>query len=124
MESTAANSPEDDDHDVFWLVSADQFARRGIICDRAGDKALATIDGGSDIAAQTKLGTRPPDLAKRQKMLAELRARLTSAAAGAKARTMLKKPQAFLMGVGDVLIWNCTSAPRSLPPRCWHRERP
>ena len=34
-EPAAANNPQDEDHTTFWLVAADQFARRGIVSDRA-----------------------------------------------------------------------------------------
>ena len=52
----AANNPDDPDHTTFWLVVADQFAKRGIVCDRARDKAVTIIDTGSDIAMLGKLG--------------------------------------------------------------------
>src|SRR5579863_8783078 len=74
----AATNPEDSDHSTFWLVVADQFAKRGIVCDRARDEALRIIDSGSDIAMMVKLGMSQSDLTKRQKMLAELRARISA----------------------------------------------
>jgi hypothetical protein len=105
-EPAAANNPNDEEHTIFWLVVADQFARRAIACARIREKALSIIDDGSDLAMHAKLGMSPADLKKRQKMLAEMRARLTIAPTdGMKPRTVLKRPQPFLMEVGDCLVY-------------------
>ena len=105
-EPGAANNPDDEEHTIFWLVVADQFAKRAIVCPRVREKALAIIDDGSDLAMHAKLGMTPSNLNKRQKMLAEVRARLTAAAAdSAKPRPVLKRPQPFLMEVGDCLVY-------------------
>jgi hypothetical protein len=34
-EPAAADKPDDEDHTIFRLVVADQFAKRAIVCDRA-----------------------------------------------------------------------------------------
>ena len=101
----AANNPDDEDHTIFWLVIADQFAKRAIVCDRARDKALAIIESGIDIAMLEKLGMNPSDLRKRRKALEEVRMRITATPAGSRPRPVLKKPQAFLMDVGDVFVY-------------------
>ena len=49
-EPEAAANPRDEDHTTFWLILADQFAKRGIVSDRARDKALEIIDAADDIA--------------------------------------------------------------------------
>jgi hypothetical protein len=54
---------------TFWLVVADQFAKRAITCDRAREQALTIIDAGSDLAMHAALGMSPADLAKRRKLL-------------------------------------------------------
>ena len=64
IEPTAANNPDDDDHTTFWLVLADQFAKRGIACETVRDKALKIIDRGTDLAVLTKLGMEPALLRK------------------------------------------------------------
>src|SRR5215471_12878899 len=69
----AANNSSDEDHTTFWLVVADQFAKRGIACDRVRTKALAIIDTGADIAMLEKLGMKASELRKRQMILNELR---------------------------------------------------
>jgi len=103
-EPAAANSPEDEDHTTFWLVAADQFAKRGIVSDRAREAALKIVDSGSDLAILEKLGMDPADLKKRRKVLEEVRARIAAPASG-KPRSVLKKPQEYLMDVGDVVIY-------------------
>ena len=45
-ELKAANDPSDPDHTVFWLVAADQFAKRGIDCSAVRDRALSIIEDG------------------------------------------------------------------------------
>jgi hypothetical protein len=105
IEPTAANNPDDEEYTTFWLVLADQFAKRGIVCERVRDKALRIIDDGADIAIFAKLGMEPALLRRRQEMLTELRDRIESAPLDGKLRPVLKKPQPFLMGVGDVLVY-------------------
>jgi hypothetical protein len=103
-EPGAANSLDDEDHSTFWLVTADQFAKRGVVSERARERASTIIDNGSDIAMLEKLGMDPAGLRKRSKVLEELRARIAAPASG-KPRSVLKKPQPYLMDVGDVLIY-------------------
>ena len=106
FEPGAANNPNDEEHTIFWLVVADQFARRAIACARVREKALTVIDDGSDLAMHAKLGMSPADLKKRRKVLAELRARLTVVTADSlKRRSILRRPQPFLMDVGECLIY-------------------
>ena len=104
-EPSAANNADDEEHTTFWLVVAEQFAKRSITCDRARDKALAIIESGHDLAMHEKLGMKPPDLTKRRKMLQDLRVRLLAGQATNRPRTVLKQPQAFLMDVGNVLVY-------------------
>jgi hypothetical protein len=107
-QAAAAHNPDHEDHTTFWLVLADQFAKRAILCPRLRERAVEIIDSGSDLAALSKLGMKPRDLSKRQNLLADLRARL-SAPQTAKERTVLKKPQAFLMEVGEVFVYPTTA---------------
>ena len=103
-ESAAANNPLDEDHTNFWLVLADQFAKRGIISDRVREKALAIIDNDENIAVLERLGMKPADLRKRRKVLDELRARISGPVVE-KRRTVLKKPQPLVMDVGDIVVY-------------------
>jgi hypothetical protein len=103
-EPSAATNPDDEDHSTFWLVVADQFAKRGIVSDQARDMALKIIDSGSDLAMLIKLEMSPSDLKKRAKTLVEVRARVATPIV-AKPRNVLKKPQPLLMEVGDAFVY-------------------
>jgi len=102
-ESAAAFNPENEDHTTFWLVLADQFARRGIISNLVRDTTLRIIDSGQDLDMQRRLGQSATGLRKRSLMLAELRATLSAPTATTVHRATLKNPQPFLMDVGDAL---------------------
>ena len=104
IEPGAAHNHADEDHTTFWLVTADQFAKRGIVCQRVRDRALQIIDSGSDLDLLARRGMSPTMLKQRAKVLADLRVRI-EITTGAKARPVLKKPQALLMQVGDVLAY-------------------
>ena len=121
-EPTAAGDPDDEQHTTFWLVVADQFAKRVIPCDRARDQALTIIDAGSDLAMHAALGMSPADLAKRRKMLQDVRARLVSPPTRSRPRSVLKQPQAFLMDVGDALVYP-TCGGRSVNPYFASKEQ-
>jgi len=104
-EPSAASNSRDEDHTTFWLVVADQFAKRGIACERARTKALAIIDTGADIAMLEKLGMKANDLRKRQRILDQLRARIGDAPTTKRPRAVMQKPQPLLMEIGDVLVY-------------------
>ena len=104
-EPSAANDPKDADHTVFWLTVADQFAKRGIDCASARERALAIIADGIDLAAMAALGMDEKSLVKRSAMLEELRGRIAAAIETAKPRTVLRAPQKLLLGVGEVLTY-------------------
>lgn len=104
IEAGAANNPNDEDHTTFWLILADQFAKRGIPSKVIRDKALEIIDTSADLAMLEKLGMKPADLKKRQAVLTALRSRIAAPFAE-KRRPVLRKPQAFVMEAGDVLVY-------------------
>jgi hypothetical protein len=112
-EPTSATNPGDEDHTTFWLVLADQFWRRGIASKLATEKALAIIDSGADLDMQRKLGQKEPGLRARARMLAELRAKLTTPPPG-KQRPVLRSAQPYLMDVGDAITYpTCGGRPRN-----------
>jgi hypothetical protein len=104
-EPSAAENASNEDHTVFWLVVADQFAKRGLACDRVRTKALSIIDTDADTAMLEKLGMKAADLRKRRKMLGELRTRIVAAPTTSKPRAVLRKPQPLPMAIGDVLVY-------------------
>lgn len=103
-EPGAANRPDDSDHTTFWLVLADQFAKKGIRSARARDKALQIIDSGSDLDGLKKLGMDDTGLRQRAKVLQEVRSRI-AAPVDAKPRTVIRQPLPMLMDVGDVFLY-------------------
>ena len=104
-ESAASSDPNDEDHTTFWLVVADQFARRGIESDRTRQNSLNIIDSGSDLDMFKRLGMARAGLEQRRKILDALRAKIVTRPTQGKERAVLKKAQPFLMEVGDVLAY-------------------
>lgn len=104
-EPAAANDPKDPDYTIFWLTVADQFAKRGIACPRARERAVAIIVDGIDLSAMAALGMDEKSLAKRRTMLETLRSQLMAPIAPGKARSVLKAPQKLILEVGEVLAY-------------------
>lgn len=104
-EPGAAKRTDDPDHATFWLVVADQFAKRGIESKRATEIALEIIDSGTDLAMLEKLGMQAPDLRKRKKVLEEVRERIVAPVVRTKPRETIKAPQPLLMETGDVMVY-------------------
>jgi hypothetical protein len=104
VEPTGADNSNDEDHTTFWLVLADQFAKRGIAAREPRERALDIIDRGLDSDMLKRLGMSERDLRKRKAVLEELRGRLLAPSIE-KPRETLKKPQPYLMEVGDVLTY-------------------
>ena len=104
-EKSVAENPADEDHTVFWLVLADQFEKRGIFSARVRDMALAIIDGEKDAAMMQKLGMKPPDLRKRAKKLAELRARIIAQPTTSKPRKTMAGPEPYVLEVGGAYAY-------------------
>lgn len=124
LERSPANNPDDEDHTTFWLVTADQFVKHGIRCDRARQKALEIIENGSDIAMLTKLGMDSAGLQKRQKVLAAIRQFVTAAPSPTKRRSVIKSPQPFLMESGDVFIYPTSLGRCKIDLPAWVRVVP
>jgi hypothetical protein len=107
-EPSAALDPKDPDHTAFWLVCADQFAKRGIVCSSVLEAALAIIDQDRDLATMSSLGMNETGLRARRRMLADLRQRLVASTPSSKPRTVLKEPQPYLLETGDVIVFPTT----------------
>lgn len=96
--------------EVFWLVTADQFHKKGVICAEARDAALAIIEQDVDVERCARLGMDAALLQKRRKMLEGLALELRQSSE--KKRTTLKKPQPLLMQAGEVIAYPvCGGAP-------------
>ena len=85
----------------FWLVVADQFERRGILCQDVFRQALTAIESGADHAALAELGMSAQQLAKREQMLSELAARLR-APRPARALPKTPKPPDAIVQIGQI----------------------
>jgi hypothetical protein len=101
---------------VFWLTVADRFARKGVDCPTARDRALAIIADGADLATMASLGMDEKSLAKRRAMLEILRTRLAEPVAADKRRGVLKAPQKLLLEVGEVLTYPVCQKDNSCEP--------
>ncbi len=95
---------EDADYTTFWLVVADQFEKKGICCESVRGTAVRIIDSGQDIELMASVDMSPKDLKQRQKVLNELRSRL-SEPISPKPRKTLKVPQPLVMSVGDLFAY-------------------
>ena len=98
-EQNAANDPQDEDHTTFWLVLADQFAKRGLESNEVREKALDIIDNERDLAVLAARGMKESDLRKRAATLQKLRAALFGAPKAAR-RSALKAPLPYTLEVG------------------------
>jgi hypothetical protein len=120
-ETAAATDADDEHHTTFWLIVADQFAKRGITSERVREKALGIIAAGDDVAMLEKRGMNPTDIRKRRGLLEDLRARIVAAPADTP-RSVLKNPQPLLMDRGDVLAYP-TCGGKCLNPYFAFKER-
>src|ERR1051325_10211995 len=98
-ERQTADDPQDEDHTTFWLVLADQFARRGIVSDDVRAKALDIIDNERDLAMLAARGMKQTDLRKRAATLQKLRAALFETKRPAR-RATLKAPLPYTLEAG------------------------
>jgi len=105
VEPGPAGISDDADHSTFWLVVADQMAKRSMLSAIVRDRAIMIIDRGTDLLIAGKLGMSAAALTKRRKMLLEVRARLVTPPPAVRPRTVLKKPQPLLMDVGEVFVY-------------------
>ena len=99
-EDRAANDPNDEDHTTFWLVLADQFAKRGVAHTSTREKAIAIIDRGDDLTMMEARGMKSADLRRRGAQLAELRARLAAAPGLSKPRATIEIPEPYVLELG------------------------
>ena len=121
-----AGNPQDEDHTTFWLVAADQFARKGVDCLPAREKALSLIASGADLAAMADLDMDEKNLKKRAVLLEALRMELSTPTAS-RPRKVFKTPEKLLFDVGEVLIYPVGINPNRRsglpgPPNPWARE--
>jgi hypothetical protein len=123
----AASRFSDEEHAIFWLVTADQFEKRGIFSRRVREKAIDIIDGGTDAAMMQALGMKPGDIRKRAANLAELRARILAQPETTSPRKTLSEPEPYVFEVGGIYAYptqqghpiNPYLAPKSFNRAAW-----
>ncbi len=93
--------PTDDEGALFWLVTADQFERRGIECKQATSTALSVIENGSDLLFAREKGADEAFLKKRKIVLQELAKRLKSPRKF-RHRVPPRKPPALVLDTGEI----------------------
>src|SRR5438552_2193801 len=64
--------PKDEDGALFWLITADQFERRGIECKEAASTAWSVIESGSDLLWAREKGADDTFIRKRKVVLEDL----------------------------------------------------
>ena len=101
---------------LFWLVTADQFEKRGIDCREAIDTALRVIDSGVDLADFADRGADEKLVQARRKVLLELEGRLRNPRP-TKAHRKAGKPPPLVLDVGQVFAFP------TMARRAWHPYR-
>ncbi len=105
LELLAQLAPEpaagDEDESTYWFVVADQFARRGLRCERATERALALIASGADLAQCRERGADDRFLSERAKVLDTLATTLR-ASPPPKATKAAGKPPAMVLAAGEI----------------------
>jgi len=95
----------DDDHTDVTLVLADQFWRFGIEHGETLWRALEVVAGGEDLERKRALGMSEKDIARRANLLNELAAKLAQPNSAPKNRRILRRPERFVLEVGDCLVY-------------------
>lgn len=115
-EAHGSADPADEDGALFWLVVADQFEKRGIVCRRAASMALQVIDSDADLVACKEKGADEKFLRARAKVLQELRERLRQPRP-AKAVRKAGKPPPLVLSTGEIYAFPTMSG------KAWHPYR-
>ncbi|MFZ6745889.1 hypothetical protein ACO0LC_21905 [Undibacterium sp. JH2W] len=120
--------PAEGDEAYFWLVTADQFEKRGIACVEVSTNALAIIENDVDLESARDKGADEKFLKKRAAVLDELASRL-NAPRPVRDRKTAAKPPDMMLQTGEVyafptmqgLGWNPYShlGPESFVPDGW-----
>ena len=98
---SCADDPLDEEQTTFWLVVADQFYKRSIVCSEVTQRATDIIRSGSNLATLRDLGFGSKELEGRAKRLDELAAQLADPPLS-KNRKTLSKPQSLLLPAESV----------------------
>lgn len=106
----------DEEYPDMWLVLADQFHAHGLKAPRVFSTANAIIDTGLDLKAKRAQSMTERDLAKRAKVLAELRAKWAKPHPKPVKRKVQEKPDAFVFEPGDCVIYPVKDTGKTINP--------
>ncbi len=110
--------PADEEGGLFWLVTADQFERRGIECHEVASKALSIIESGLDLVWAKERGADSTFLRKRSLVLKDLAKRLKSPREF-RPRTPPRNPPPMVITTGGIYSFptmnGCAHSPYRLP---------
>jgi len=91
----------DDGAPTFWMVVADQFAKRGIECEKAMGLGMEAIDSGADLRDLESREMDPRGMRARQKVHSKLIERINNPKPPG-SRRLPKSPPKFAVQVGEV----------------------
>ncbi len=92
---------KDDGCPAFWMVVADQFAKRGIESERVMKLALASMNSGADLADLEAREIEPQELKARMKVHEKLRQRIAHPKPSS-SRKVPSSPPKLAVNVGEI----------------------
>lgn len=105
-----------EDYADLWLALADQLHTHGIANPKVFATARAIVDNGIDLKIKRTLGMDERDLAKRERLLQDLRAKWAKPNPKPQKRKVQSKPDAFVLDVGDCVTFPMTEADAAINP--------
>lgn len=87
---------EEDGGPTFWLVAADQFEKKGIVCDRVFETAIRAIESGAHLRDLEGRGMEASDLKERKKILDKLLIRFKNPKEGKTSLKPTSAPKLFV----------------------------
>jgi hypothetical protein len=112
----ALRDRRDEEYADLWLALADQLHAHAVSAPRVLATAGAIIDDGLDLEAKRALGMAERDLAKRAKLLAELRVKWAKPHPKPVTRKVQGRPDAFVFDVGDCVAYPVSAAGATINP--------
>jgi hypothetical protein len=107
---------DDEEYSDLWLALADQFHRHAVPARDVLATAASIIDDGLDLRMKQTLGMSDPDLAKRRRMLDELRRKWATPHPKPVARKVQAQPDAFIFEPGDCVCYPVKETGRTINP--------
>lgn len=106
----------DEDYCDLWLAVADQLHAHGMAAPAVLDTAATIIDTGLDLDTKRSLGMDERSLARRARLLAELRAKWARPHPKPVKRKIQSKPDAFVFAAGDCVSYPVSNSGGAINP--------